>query len=59
MACSGCTGSAQSDVITIRMRIADEEVTFRRCGKCEANVWEDGEGRISLEEVLELARVSR
>jgi len=59
MACSACTGSAPSEVITIRMRIADEEITFRRCGKCEANVWEDGGGRISLEEVLELARVPR
>ena len=59
MACSGCAGSAVSEVITIRMRIADEEITFRRCGRCEANVWEGGEGQISLEEVLDLARVSR
>lgn len=54
-----CTGCAQDTVVTIRMRIAGEEITFRRCAKCEANVWEGGEGRISLEEVLDLARVAR
>ena len=68
MACAGCTGEAlggegsggrRSDLVTIRMRIAGEEVTFRRCARCESNVWEAGAGRISLESVLDLARVTR
>lgn len=59
MACAGCTDNDRTDVITIRMHIAGDEVTFRRCGRCETNVWEGGGGRISLEEVLDLARVSR
>ncbi len=59
MACAACTGSAEAEVISIRMRIAEEEITFRRCARCEVNVWEAGEARISLEEVLDLARVSR
>jgi len=39
------------------MRIAEREVTFRRCGRCEAQSWETAEGPMPLVQVLELARV--
>jgi hypothetical protein len=39
------------------MRIAEREVTFRRCGRCEAQSWETAEGLVPLGHVLELARV--
>ncbi len=51
-----CTGCAGAKLITIRMRIAGEEIEFRRCSKCEVNHWADGSGDITLDEVLELAR---
>lgn len=55
-----CTGCAQeSTIIAIRMRIGGEEVTFRRCARCESNVWEGQAGRISLDRVLDLARAAR
>jgi len=37
------------------MRVGDEEITFRRCARCEANAWEGEDGRLSLDRVLELA----
>jgi hypothetical protein len=58
MRCPSC--GKQNTVIEIRMRIADEDVSFQRCGFCEAKVWErGGEGAVSLDGVLELARTSR
>ncbi len=39
------------------MRIAEREVTFRRCGRCEQQSWETVDGPIPLGHVLELARV--
>lgn len=54
-----CTGCAQADVITIRMRVGAEEIVFQRCSACEVNVWQAGDGVIPLERVLELARTSR
>jgi hypothetical protein len=39
------------------MRIAEREVTFRRCGRCEAQSWETAEGPLTLGRVIELARV--
>jgi hypothetical protein len=56
MACTGCAGA---NIIAIRMRIGGEEIMFRRCSKCEINRWSDDTGDISLDEVLELARVTR
>ncbi len=46
-------------MIAIRMRIGGEEIMFQRCSKCEVNRWSDDTGDISLDEVLELARVTR
>jgi hypothetical protein len=40
------------------MRVAGREIVFHRCNKCEANTWQDDEGVLSLNEVLELARAN-
>jgi len=39
------------------MWIAEREVTFRRCGRCEAQSWETVDGPVPLVDVLEFARV--
>ena len=52
-----CTGCAKQALITIRMRVAGREIVFNRCNKCEANTWQDDGGHMSLDEVLDLARV--
>lgn len=44
-------------MIEIRIRVADCDVTFRRCGRCEAQTWETADGPVPLVHVLELARV--
>ena len=54
-----CTGCAKAMLITIHMRVAGREITFRRCSKCESNTWQDDAGVLSLGEVLELARATR
>ncbi len=54
-----CTGCAKVALITIRMRVAGRELLFRRCNKCEANMWQDDAGELSLDEVLALARAGR
>lgn len=54
MRCSTC---AKGALIEIRMRVAEAELTFRRCGRCDAKSWEDAEGPIPLGRVLELVRV--
>ena len=51
-----CTGCAKTVLITIRMRVAAREIVFHRCSKCESNTWQDHEGQLSLDAVLELAR---
>jgi len=43
-------------MIEIRMRVAERELMFRRCGKCEAQSWETADGPVALAHVLELAR---
>ena len=56
MRCSIC---AKETVVTIRMRIGGEDVTFRRCSSCERNEWLDNGGARSLGDILELARITR
>lgn len=51
-----CAACEQGSLIEIRMRIAGQELTFRRCGRCEAQAWTTTEGEITLGRVLELAR---
>lgn len=53
MACPSCSTGA---VIEIRMTIAGEELTFRRCGRCDAQTWTTPDGLVPLSRVLELAR---
>jgi hypothetical protein len=54
-----CAVCGHTDTVSIRMRVGGEEITFRRCARCEANAWEGEAGRLSLDRVLELARTSR
>ena len=42
-----CTGCAKVALVTIRMRVAGREIVFRRCSKCESNMWQDGAGDLS------------
>ena len=43
-------------MIEIRLQVAERDLTFRRCGKCEAQTWETADGQVPLVHVLELAR---
>ena len=52
MHCSAC---AKGALIEIRMHVGGSPLTFRRCGRCEAQTWESPEGHIPLTRVLELA----
>jgi hypothetical protein len=51
-----CPACAKGSIIEIRMRVAGSELTFRRCGRCEAQTWESAEGVVPLTRVLELVR---
>lgn len=53
MHCSTC---AKGALIEIRMQVGGSQLTFRRCGRCEAQTWESAEGHIPLTRVLELAQ---
>lgn len=52
MRCPACT---KGSLIEIRMSVGGSDLTFRRCGRCEAKGWESPEGTIPLSQVLELA----
>jgi hypothetical protein len=54
----GCPSCTNGSFIEIRMRINGEELTFRRCARCEAKTWATADGRVPLSEVLELARTT-
>lgn len=54
-----CTGCAGANLIAIRMRIGGQDLVFQRCARCETNHWETDGAELSLEDVLELARVPR
>jgi hypothetical protein len=54
-----CTGCAKTPLIAISMKIAGRDVVFRRCSLCEANIWESEEGVLTLDRVLDMARVTR
>jgi hypothetical protein len=38
------------------MTVGNREVTFRRCGRCEAQSWATADGTVPLSHVLDLAR---
>jgi hypothetical protein len=38
------------------MQLGEKEVAFRRCGRCETQKWESGEGDIDLTSVLKFAK---
>jgi hypothetical protein len=52
-----CTTCSNVGLIEIHMRVAERDLTFRRCGRCEAQTWESADGPMPLVHVLELARV--
>jgi hypothetical protein len=51
-----CPSCANTTLIEIRMQVGGAPVTFRRCGRCEAQGWEALEVPVSLDHVLDLAR---
>ena len=51
-----CARCAKTSMVEIRMRVAERDVTFRRCGRCEMQSWETADGPIPLVHVLDLAR---
>jgi hypothetical protein len=51
-----CARCSKAGLIEIRMRVAERDLTFRRCGKCETQSWETADGPVPLVHVLELAR---
>ena len=53
-----CARCSKAGMIEIRMRVAERDVTFRRCGRCEAQTWETADGPVPLVHVLELARIA-
>lgn len=53
MHCSSCS---KGSIIEIQMCVSGSDLTFRRCGHCEAQTWEAAEGVVSLTRVLELVR---
>lgn len=53
MCCDLC---ATGTYIEIRMQVNGSELTFRRCGTCEAQRWDAVDGNVALDRVLELAR---
>jgi hypothetical protein len=55
MRCPSCSKGA---IIEIRMEIGGEDLTFRRCGRCELQSWTNPGGRVPLSRVLELARTT-
>jgi ssDNA-binding Zn-finger/Zn-ribbon topoisomerase 1 len=54
-----CSRCAKGRLVEIRMRIGENDVVFRRCGRCEAQAWEGAEGQMTLKRVLDLARIPR
>jgi hypothetical protein len=53
-----CPSCSKGSVIEIRMRINGEELTFRRCGRCEAKSWTTADRDVPLSHVLELAKAT-
>jgi hypothetical protein len=51
-----CPTCSKAGLVEIRMHVGERELTFRRCGRCEAQSWETVEGPIALSGVLDLAR---
>jgi hypothetical protein len=51
-----CPSCAKGSLVEIRMRVSGQELTFRRCGRCEAKIWTAGDSHVPLSHVLELAR---
>lgn len=53
--CTAC-GSEQ---VTIQMRVAEQELVFRRCSKCESNTWTCAAGDLTLPVLLDHLRAIR
>ena len=53
-----CASCAKGSIIEIHMCVGGSDLTFRRCGKCEAQTWEAPEGFVPLTRVLELVRAT-
>lgn len=52
-----CPDCGSGDSIEIELRLPDDSlVRFYSCHRCEAKWWDSPDGRLGLDEVLELAR---
>ncbi len=56
MRCWHCT---HDRMVEIQMEVGGDSLTFRRCSRCDARGWSNGDSALQLNEVLELARVRR
>ena len=51
-----CPSCAKGSLVEIRMRVSGQDLTFRRCGRCEAKTSTAGDRHVPLSHVLQLAR---
>lgn len=51
-----CPRCGRGSLVEITMRVADLDVAFRRCSRCDRQTWSAAGDPIPLERVLTLAR---
>lgn len=54
-----CRRCAKPQMVEIRMTVADTDLRFVRCVRCEAQHWFAPDGEVPLRAVLDLARITR
>lgn len=55
-----CERCGSDDMIVINVQLGDgSKILFSSCPTCESKVWQAGSGRVSLQEVLQLASTHR
>lgn len=51
-----CPSCKSDTYVEINMTLGENEVAFRRCGRCETQKWETKDKDIDLTNVLEFAK---
>lgn len=51
-----CPNCSSDTYVEINMQLGNNEVAFRRCGRCETQKWESHHEDIDLKEVLTFAK---